>query len=149
MSAGPAYAILRVGGAFYLVVLGVAGLSTGIGSRRPPGRHRDSGSRQAGVSARARSAFAAGVLSDLLNPKIGLFYVALLPQFLPAGQPVLGWSLLLSAIDVAVALSWLLLLAWAADTALRWLRRPRVDLWLQRGFSASLIGIGAVMSLSL
>jgi threonine/homoserine/homoserine lactone efflux protein len=96
-----------------------------------------------------RSAFAAGVLSDLLNPKIGLFYVAVLPQFVPAGRPVLGWLLLLCLIDVVVALSWLVVVAWMADAALGWLRRPVVDRWLQGGLSASLIGIGVAVSLTL
>lgn len=41
-------------------------------------------------------------MSDLLNPKIGVFYLAVVPQFVPAGAPALGYALLLCAIDCCV-----------------------------------------------
>ena len=81
-------------------------------------------------------------MSDLLNPKIGLFYVAVVPQFIPAGQSPLAYSLLLCAIDVAVALVWLLGLTWVAHAAVRWLQRPDVVRWSQRCFSVCLVAIG-------
>ena len=63
---------------------------------------------------------------------------------------MLGWLLLLCLIDVVVALSWLVVMAWMADAALGWLRRPVVDRWLaQGGLSASLIGIGVAVCLAL
>ncbi len=143
--AGPVPVVVRLCGAAYLAGLGIAGLR----AQQPAGRHRDGGPRVDAVARGVRTAFAAGVLSDLLNPKIGLFYVAVLPQFVPAGGSALGWSLVLCLIDAAVALAWLLLMVWIAGAALARLRRPRVDVWLQRGLSAALIGIGAAVSLGL
>jgi threonine/homoserine/homoserine lactone efflux protein len=144
---GPAYVALRLGGAVYLVALGVSGLVGQAGRRRSP-RPGACATGRARMPGGVRSAFAAGVLSDLLNPKIGMFYVAVLPQFVPDGRPVLGWLLLLCLIDVVVALSWLVVVAWMADAALGWLRRPVVDRWLQGGLSASLIGIGVAVCLA-
>lgn len=93
-----------------------------------------------------RRACGAGLLSDLLNPKVGLFYIAVVPQFVPPGASVLQYSLLLTGIEIAVALLWLVLLAWVAHVALGWLRRPAVDRWLQRTLGVSLVGIGATVA---
>jgi threonine/homoserine/homoserine lactone efflux protein len=92
-------------------------------------------------------AFAVGFLSDLLNPKIGMFYVAVVPQFVPAGRPALEYSLLLCGIDVAIALSWLLALTRLASPAVSWLRRPLAARWVPRLCSAAFIGLGASVAL--
>jgi threonine/homoserine/homoserine lactone efflux protein len=137
---------IRLAGAVYLVVLGVVPLVTqAVGARAtgPAAQPGGPASRSAGL----RAAFTAGLMSDLLNPKIGLFYVAVVPQFIPPGRPPLGYSLLLCAIDVAVALVWLLALTWLAHAAVSWLHRPVVVRWSERCFSVCLIGIGGSVAL--
>jgi threonine/homoserine/homoserine lactone efflux protein len=134
---------IRLAGAGYLVVLGLVPLLAPLVRRAPPvtaatGREPD----------RLRTAFAAGLCSDLLNPKIGMFYLAGVPQFVPAGQPVLGWSLLLSGIDVAVAMVWFAGLIGIASAALARLRRPAVVVWSQRVAGASLVGVGLAAALT-
>ncbi len=59
---------------------------------------------------------------------------------------MLQYSLLLTGIEIAVALLWLVLLAWIAHVALIWLRRPAVDRWLQRTLGVSLVGIGVTVA---
>lgn len=88
-----------------------------------------------------------GLVSDLLNPKIGAFYLAVVPQFIP-GAPVLQYSLLLCAIDVLVALVWFSCLAWLAHAAVLWIRRPRFVLWSQRLVCVSLIAVGVSTTLA-
>ena len=78
----------------------------------------------------------------MLNPKIGLFYVSVVPQFVPAGAEAFRFALL-CAIDVAVAVVWLSVLAWVAHAAVHWLLRPRVVIWSQRVTSVALVGVGA------
>jgi threonine/homoserine/homoserine lactone efflux protein len=134
---------IRLAGAGYLVVLGLVPLLAPLVRRARPvvaatGPEPD----------RLRTAFAAGLCSDLLNPKIGLFYLAGVPQFVPAGQPVLGWSLLLSGIDVAVAMLWFAGLIGLASAALARLRRPGVVVWSQRVAGASLVGVGLTAALT-
>jgi threonine/homoserine/homoserine lactone efflux protein len=139
---------MRWAGAGYLVALGAVPLiAQGLrqGLPRAGGRHAAPGGRPGGP----RSAFAAGLLSDLLNPKIGVFYLVAVPQFIPVGEPVMEYSLLLCAIDVTVATLWLLALTWLAHGAVTWFRRPRVVTWSQRLFSAALIGIGAAAAFGL
>jgi threonine/homoserine/homoserine lactone efflux protein len=147
----PIYEAFRLAGACYLIVLGLAPLLAGLRGRRrcvvplvppdPLGQRRAVGG--------ACGAFSAGLMSDLLNPKIGLFYVAVVPQFVPAGAGALQYSLLLCLIDIGVAMTWLGALTLLAHGAVHWLLRPTVVLWSQRIFSTSLIGLGASTAVGL
>jgi threonine/homoserine/homoserine lactone efflux protein len=138
------YGSVRITGAGYLIALGVLPL---IGSvlRRAPANARPGPISPAppGPRSGAGWAFTSGLLSDLLNPKIGVFYLAVVPQFVPAGAPPLPYSLLLCGIDVAVAVVWLLALTWTVHRAVTWFHRPSVTRWSQRLFSATLICVGA------
>ena len=139
---------LRLAGAGYLVLLGAVPLVADVA-----GRARGVPALAPGVVPRARApgsarhAFSTGLMSDLLNPKIGLFYVAVLPQFVPSGASTLQYSLLLCAIDIAVAVTWLTGLTCLACAAVNWLLRPRLVQWTQRIVSTSLIGLGASTAL--
>jgi threonine/homoserine/homoserine lactone efflux protein len=143
---GPTYDTVRMAGAAYLVLMGAAPLVAHLLRR---GRVANSTGRHARPrDAGARPAFLAGLMSDLLNPKIGVFYVAVLPQFVPAGESALQYCLLLACIDVGVALVWLFGLTWVAHVAVGWFRRPMVVRWSQGLLSATLIvvGVGAALS---
>jgi threonine/homoserine/homoserine lactone efflux protein len=144
------YEAFRLVGAGYLILLGVAPLVTGVRGRRsrvtPPQIDFD---RRVRLPGGARRAFSSGLMSDLLNPKIGLFYLAVVPQFVPAGAPTLRYSLLLCAIDVLVAVTWLAALTWLAHAAVSWLARPPVVLWSQRIFSTCLVGLGTSTAVGL
>jgi threonine/homoserine/homoserine lactone efflux protein len=135
---------IRLTGAGYLVVLGLVPLLAPLLRRTRPVVVVRSGP----APDRLRTAFVAGLCSDLLNPKIGMFYLAGVPQFVPAGQPVLGWSLLLSSIDVAVAMVWFAGLIGMASAVLARLRRPGVVLWSQRIAGVSLVGVGLTAALT-
>ncbi|MFI1503169.1 LysE family translocator [Streptomyces platensis] len=87
-------------------------------------------------------AFRQGLLSCLLNPKVGIFFVAVVPQFLPEGHSVLGTTLLLGAVDTMIAAGWLLLVVVCAGRLLRRLRRPRVHRNLERTTGGVLIALG-------
>jgi threonine/homoserine/homoserine lactone efflux protein len=83
-----------------------------------------------------------GLVTNLLNPAVGVFYISLLPQFLPTNGGATGWSVLLVAIHIGMGLIWQLVLVWAAGRARAVLRRPRVKRWLDRLTAAALIGFG-------
>jgi threonine/homoserine/homoserine lactone efflux protein len=144
------YDAMRWAGAGYLIALGAVPLvaqllGRGRGLVPTTGRHAAPGRR----SPDRRRAFGAGLLSDLLNPKIGVFYLMVVPEFVPAGGSVLRYSLLLCAIDVALATVWLVGLTWVAQAAVSWLRRPPVVIWSERAFSVALIGIGTAAAIGL
>ena len=88
-----------------------------------------------------------GLLTDLLNPKVGVFYVSFLPQFVPAGVPAMPFILLLAAIHVAQSLAWSATLILATAPLKRWLERRGVVRWLDRLTGAVFIGFGARLAL--
>ena len=122
LASATAFTVLKIAGAVYLLWLGVQMLRSAIRSRRTP-------VVDGPVAApRRQSAYLRqGFLSNALNPKVALFFVTFLPQFLSAdtGSPR-AEALLLSAIFAGLYLAWFGLYVAAVDQLGRWLRRPRV-----------------------
>jgi threonine/homoserine/homoserine lactone efflux protein len=94
-----AFTTLKVVGAIVLIAYGVAAIRA---ARRGEQPH---------VPRAQRGAFRMGLITALTNPKVGLFYIALLPQFVPAGTSVLPATLLLAGIQISLSCGWYLVLA--------------------------------------
>ena len=90
----------------------------------------------------ARRAFAQGLLSNLLNPKVALFYLTLLPQFVRPADNVLARSLLLAGVHVLIGLAWLVAYTYFLGRLSAALRRPRVRRALEGVTGSLLIGLG-------
>lgn len=116
-----AYSVLRWVGASYLIYLGIQLMLHPRSSL--PGEIQQQ---------RGQGAFTRGVLTNLLNPKVGIFYVSFLPQFVPRGVAVAPYTLLLGSIHSLLSLIWFLCLVAAMRPLLRWLRRPSVIRALDR-----------------
>jgi RhtB (resistance to homoserine/threonine) family protein len=137
MTSATLFSVVKLAGALYVVSLGV------LSVRRALGPHAVQPAVAAAVTARdARRAFVQGLLSNLLNPKVALFYLTLLPQFIRPGDPVLARSLLLAGVHVAIGLAWLVLYAYFLGRLSAVLRRPRVQRLLEGVTGVLLIGIG-------
>jgi threonine/homoserine/homoserine lactone efflux protein len=133
-----AFAALKWGGAVYLVVLGVQSVRRWLRPLAGPPESRLGGP---GRGRRLRS-FLEGLLTNVLNPKVGIFYLAFLPQFIAPGDPVVARSLLLGGLHVGIGVVWLSGLSFGMGRI-----RPLVEsrLWRARleGMSgAVLIGLG-------
>jgi threonine/homoserine/homoserine lactone efflux protein len=76
--------------------------------------------------------FLKGMLGNLLNPKIGIFYVSFLPQFIPPGQALVPWTFGLVSIHVVLGLLWSCVLIGATRPLSGFLRRQRVIRWTDR-----------------
>lgn len=91
--------------------------------------------------------FLRGLLTNLLNPKVGAFYVSFLPQFIPTGADVPSTILLLAAIHAALGLAWFTLLIGATRPLARALRNPALVRSLDRATGAVLIFFGLRLAL--
>ncbi|MFZ3004657.1 MAG: LysE family translocator [Phenylobacterium sp.] len=83
-----------------------------------------------------------GFLSNMLNPKMGVFYVSFLPQFLPAGVPAALFMLLLTTIHVLLGVVWLGLLIAATQPIAKVLKRAAVVGWLDRVTGGVFVAFG-------
>lgn len=88
-----------------------------------------------------------GFLSNLLNPKMGVFYVSFLPQFLPQGVPAAPFMLLLTAIHALLGVIWLGLLIAATQPLARVLRQAALVRWLDRVTGGVFIAFGLKLAL--
>lgn len=76
--------------------------------------------------------FLRGMLGNVLNPKIGVFYVSFLPQFIPAGHSPIIWTFLLVSIHVVLGTLWSLTLIMATRYASDLLKIPAIVKWMDR-----------------
>lgn len=134
-----AYDVLRIAGAAYLVFLGARLLW-----QRRPGATRvaaHAADRDADDTT-LRQHFMRGFLTNLLNPKIGVFYVAVLPQFLPSDAPGALAGLVLASVHVVESLLWFTVLILGSQLLRARLQRPSVQTWTDRVTGGVLIGFG-------
>jgi threonine/homoserine/homoserine lactone efflux protein len=129
-----AFRVVELVGAAFLLYLGLRGLRGSTDPSSPA--HRESRDR------RARG-FRAGLVSNVLNPKMGLFSLAVMPQFIPAHAAVVPYALAFAAIDAVIAFGWLTAASCIGHATSRWISRPRTRLALDRLTATVLIGLGA------
>ncbi|WP_454694360.1 LysE family translocator [Achromobacter aegrifaciens] len=144
-----AYDALRLCAALYLFYLGVK-LLWGTWAGRQAGRQADKQAAPNAARPAAASAggwFVRGCLTNALNPKIGIFYITFLPQFIPAGENVLRFSLLLAGIHALLGILWFAVLVAATRPLARWLSRPAVMRGLDRMTGAVFIAFGLKLAL--
>ncbi|MEI7410236.1 LysE family translocator [Pectobacterium aroidearum] len=92
--------------------------------------------------------FLRGMLGNVLNPKIGVFYVSFLPQFIPAGHSVVLWTYLLVLIHVVIGTLWSSTLIAATHPLSRFLRRGSVVKWMDRTTGVLFLAFAARLALS-
>jgi threonine/homoserine/homoserine lactone efflux protein len=137
-----AYTVLRVAGAAYMLFLGVRMMWSAL--------KKDGQAVELTEPAAPTwwSTFGRGLLTNLLNPKVGAFYLAVLPQFIPADSSPLGVGLLLALVHDLEALVWFSLLIVGAQAARGLLARRSVRRTVDAGTGAVLIGFGLRLGLS-
>ncbi len=142
-----AYDVLRLCAAVYLFYLGAKLLWRTLPGRRQTADATGTDTPPTPASASAAGWFARGCLTNALNPKVGVFYITFLPQFIPAGADVLRFSLLLAGIHALLGVVWFALLVAATRPLARWLSRPAVMRGLDRMTGAVFIAFGIRLAL--
>lgn len=145
-----AYEVLRWAGAAYLMWMG--GRLLWASWRRSPDEHPKTDRAEADSGPRADDGtvfggWRQGSATNLLNPKMGAFYVAVLPQFIPVGAPHLATGLLLTGVHILLAVCWSCALIAFARVLRGRLQRPSVRRSLDRVTGAAIAAFGLRLAL--
>ena len=135
-----AFEIVKLAGALYLVFLGVQAI-------RGAARGAPIGEPPAGPAG-AHRAYVEGLLTNVLNPKVAIFYLAFLPQFIGPSDPVLARSILLASIHFAEGLVWLSLVTLFVARLRTVLAQPRVRRALESFSRLVFIAFGVKLAIS-
>ncbi|SHN17061.1 Threonine/homoserine/homoserine lactone efflux protein [Pseudomonas asturiensis] len=133
-----AYNVLKYCGAAYLAWLGLGMLlrpRTSLSSVQVNGRP-------------GANWFFKGMMGNVLNPKMGVFYVSFLPQFIPQGQPLVAWTFGLVSIHIVIGLLWSMILIAATHPLAAVLRREKVIAWMDRATGVIFVLFAARLALS-
>lgn len=130
-----AFGLLRLAGGLYLIWLGVQALRQARPLRAAPA---------AGTAESATRLFAKGLLANAVNPKVILFFLAFLPQFVAAGRGGAGWQMLqLGLLFTLETVFIFAAIGWTAGSLGQWLvRRPGVGAWLDRAAGGIFVLLG-------
>lgn len=139
-----AFEVIKLLGAAYLIFLGSQSLWQALGQRSDASH----AVTLTAIPAKSKKqSFIEGLVSNVLNPKVSVFYLAFLPQFINPGDPVLAKSLWLAVIHFVMGIIWLTLVATLAGQARTLLVRPQVQRKIEAFAGAVLILFGARLAL--
>jgi len=133
LASSRAFTAVKLAGAAYLVALGLLALFRSQGGEA-------TGSAPRGV--RPWAAYRQGVLTNVLNPKVAVFFLSLLPQFIEPGEGFTARLLLLAAVFIAIGLAWLTTYTLALDALGGVLSRAKVRRAIERVTGAVLVALG-------
>jgi RhtB (resistance to homoserine/threonine) family protein len=137
-----AFTVVKLAGAAYLLWLGLGAL---LAARRGGAAPELAAGRDAG--ARLWTSYRDGVLCNVFNPKCGVFFMAVLPQFVPIdGRP--ADVLLLSTVAVVITVAWFTVVATLVAALRRVLARPRVRRGLDALTGAVLVALGVRLAVT-
>ena len=142
-----AFEIVKLIGAGYLIFLGVQSL---WGAWRAGGAGTENAMSAVTVNGPPRTrwrSFLEGLLTNILNPKVALFYLTFLPQFIRPTDAVLGRSLLLGSVHIGMGLVWLTAYASFIDKLSAQLSRPRIRRRLEAVTGGLLVLLGLRLAL--
>ena len=137
VKAQPVFQAIKWAGVAYLLFLGAQAIRSAV-----RGQYQPLDEDEGGAKTRTMTGWRQGFLSNITNPKVLVFYLAVLPQFLTPGAN-LGWLLMMAWSHAALSLAYLLMLTAALNRARRILARHRVRRSLDATTGAVLLGFSA------
>ncbi|RQV58219.1 LysE family translocator [Burkholderia cenocepacia] len=140
-----AFTVIKLVGAAYLIYLGVR-MIIAKQAAAPSGAE----TAQAAAAKPLRQLFMQGFWTNVLNPKVVLFFVSFFPQFVSADSPHKAWAFLtLGAVFVAMSTVWTSVVAWVAGSVTqRFSGKPGVRKWLDRTVGSAFVGLGLRLAAS-
>ncbi|MBL0726068.1 LysE family translocator [Piscinibacter sp. HJYY11] len=143
LASEPIFHALRLAGAAYLVYLGVQSLRSALSKSAFP-----SLKQQAPSTLSPRKAFFQGILNDLANPKMAVFFASVLPQFAPQGQGMLSHLILLGLVFSLLTFAWLAIYVSLVAFAGAWLSHSKVRRAVDGVAGFTLVGMGVRVATS-
>jgi RhtB (resistance to homoserine/threonine) family protein len=134
-----AFTVIKFVGAFYLIYLGMR-----LVFAKPAADQAAGEARGAGAPKSLRQLFLQGFWTNVLNPKVVLFFVSFFPQFVTTGSDHKALAFLtLGAVFVMMSMVWNSFVAWIAGSVTqRFSGKPSVKKWLDRGVGSAFVGLG-------
>jgi threonine/homoserine/homoserine lactone efflux protein len=142
-----AFAVVKMAGAFYLVYLGAQSLRQAVQLWRRRDLDYQNTSNTYGRGSGWKR-YREGLLTNALNPKIAVFYFAVLPQFIKPGDPVFVKSLLMTFCHYVMGMIWLGSIAVCAGQMRGFLTRPRIRASFEGASGLAMLGFGARLAFS-
>ncbi len=142
MHSAAAFTALKFAGAAYLVWLGLQSLraaARGLPTTLPTATDTP--------RVPASRSWREGFLTNLLNPKVIVFYLALLPQFIGADDPVFRKSLLLAAIHAVEGIAWFAIVSHLVDRSRRFFLKPLLRRWIDAACGTFLVALGVRLAM--
>jgi threonine/homoserine/homoserine lactone efflux protein len=140
-----AFQALKLVGAAYLVWLGIGSLRSAARSGEPLALNGQTG---AVYRFSVRRSLVEGFLSNVLNPKAVVFYMAFLPQFIDPSRSALKQSLFLAGLHFAIAMVWQCLLASIVHRAKAWMKNQRIRRSLDGLTGSIMLAFGIKLALT-
>jgi RhtB (resistance to homoserine/threonine) family protein len=128
-----AFEIVKYAGAVYLMYLGISAFLS---------KKSDTGSSAKEEKTKETSAFRQGLVSNVLNPKVAVFFLTFLPQFVQNDQNVTLQLLLMGITYTILAITWFFVFVFFINYLRKWLTTPSVQRFMDKATGVVLIGFG-------
>ncbi|WP_195696420.1 LysE family translocator [Priestia megaterium] len=128
-----AFEIVKYAGAIYLMYLGISAFLS---------KKNNTASPQKEEKSKETSAFRQGLVSNVLNPKVAVFFLTFLPQFIQSDQNVTLQLLLMGITYTILAITWFFVFVFFINYLRKWLTTPSVQRFMDKATGVVLIGFG-------
>lgn len=140
MQSAIAFEIVKYVGAIYLIYLGISSFITSKNVN-------DNKQEKHDVNRMKKSAFKQGVLSNVLNPKVAIFFLTFLPQFVKTGTNVTFQLITMGVIYTLLSITWFFIYVFFINYLRDWLMSTKVQSIMDKTTGLVLIGFGLKLAL--
>ncbi|MDQ0243295.1 RhtB (resistance to homoserine/threonine) family protein [Bacillus fengqiuensis] len=140
MQSTVAFEIVKYVGAVYLVYLGVSSFWASNKKQAIEGEHLHQSSEKG-------SSFRQGLLSNILNPKVAMFFLTFLPQFVTSGENTTQQLIMMGVVYTVLSITWFFIYVYFINHMREWLLSPKVQKWMDKATGLVLIGFGLKLAL--
>ncbi|KML44426.1 LysE family translocator [Cytobacillus firmus] len=141
MQSAAAFEVIKYAGAVYLIYLG---LSSFISMKKKKNADLETEVK----SDMKKSAFKQGLLSNVLNPKVAMFFLTFLPQFVKSGENAQQQLIIMGIIYTLLSICWFFLYVFFINYLREWLMSPKVQRVMDKATGVVLIGFGLKLALA-